>query len=79
MHMDPSLPFEQVALEAGLASCVRSLDQEVTDLEHRAEPSLTSLSQKVSRRELENVKNVKAILNRLIVRVQKVKGVGTHF
>ncbi|KAK9795511.1 hypothetical protein WJX73_001908 [Symbiochloris irregularis] len=75
MHLDPSLTFEQVALEAGLASCVRSIDQEVTDLERRAEPSLSSLSQKVSRRELENVKNVKAVLNRLIARVQKVKGV----
>lgn len=73
--MDVSLPFELVAVEAALSSCCKSLEQEAADLEHRAEPSLVRLSQKVSRKELENVKNYKATLNRLIVRVSKVKSV----
>ena len=78
LQMDVSLPFELAAIEAALASCTKALDQETTDLERRAEPSLVRLSQRVSRRELENVKNYKAILNRLIVRVAKVKKVCTH-
>ena len=73
--MDVTLPFELVAVEAALASCAKNLEMEAADLEHRAEPSLVRLSQKVSRKELENVKNYKAALNRLIVRVSKVKTV----
>ena len=76
LHLDVTLPFELVAVEAALASCAKALDLEAENLERLAEPSLSRLSQKVSRRELENVKNYKAALNRLIVRVSKVKKVG---
>lgn len=76
--MDVTLPFELVAVEAALAASAKTLESDAAELESKAEPSLVRLSQKVSRKELENVKNYKATLNRLIVRVTKVRTVCPH-
>ncbi|KAK9804816.1 hypothetical protein WJX72_007175 [[Myrmecia] bisecta] len=75
MQVDKTLPYELHALEAALFSTVRILDMETTDLEAKAGPSLERLTQKVSNRELEMVRNIKSALNKLIDRVNKVKQV----
>lgn len=67
------LPFELLALEAALSVCCRALDQETNDVEMRVLPALERLSVKVDKRDLEEVRNLKSTLNRILVRVGKVK------
>lgn len=69
------LPVELLVLEAALSACCKGLDQEASDTELHVLPILERLSQKVTRRDLEDIRNHKSTLNRMHVRVSKLKQV----
>ena len=52
MHIDRTLPFELLVLEAVLASGCRSLEHETGDLEAATIPSLERLTVRSSSREI---------------------------
>lgn len=74
-HKLEELPYELLALEAALSVCCRTLDQETSEAETRIGPALERLSQKVNKDDLVEVRNLKSTLNRVLVRVGKVKQV----
>ncbi|XP_048135115.1 magnesium transporter MRS2-3-like [Rhodamnia argentea] len=68
-----TLPFEFVALEACLEAACSSLDDEAKAIEQEANPALDKLISKISTRNLERVRQIKARLVMLTGRVQKIK------
>ena len=64
-----------MALEAALAAVCKALDMEATEVEARVGPALDNLAQKVNKRDLEEVRNLKSRLNRVYARTGKVKQV----
>ena len=72
---DEDLPYELLALEAALSAGCKALDQETNELESKVGPALDRLAHKVDKNDLEEVRACKSMLNRLIVRVGKVKQV----
>ena len=70
------LSYEFQALEVALASVCKALDLETSEVEARIGPALDNLAQKVNKKDLEDVRNLKSRLNRVLTRTGKVKQVG---
>ncbi|EIE21166.1 hypothetical protein COCSUDRAFT_43500 [Coccomyxa subellipsoidea C-169] len=71
--MERRLPFELKVLEAALAETVDEMSTEVSELVDRAMPALDALVQRVSRRELDTVREVKASLQGIFQRTQRLQ------
>lgn len=69
------LPYELMALEVALSAVCKALDLEANEVEARICPALDNLAQKVSKRDLEDIRNLKSRLNRVFARTGKVKQV----
>jgi hypothetical protein len=68
-----ALPFEFRVLDAALDAVCTRLESDVHDVEAAATPALDALTQKVSKRNLEDVKRARGALARLQARVQTVR------
>ena len=73
LSTDLKLPYELRAVEAALHEFTRFLDDELQHLEADSGTALETLSQRVSRHSLENVRGIKSSLNGLYVRVGKAR------
>lgn len=69
------LPYELQALEVALSAVCKALDLETNEVEARICPALDNLAQKVYKRDLDDVRNLKSRLNRVCARAVKVKQV----
>ena len=58
-----------------LAAVCKALDFETSEVEARIGPALDTLAQKVNKKDLEDVRNLKSRLNRVFARTGKVKQV----
>ena len=58
-----------------LAAVCKALDLETSEVESRMGPALDNLAQKVNKKDLEEVRNLKSRLNRVFARTGKVKQV----
>ncbi|KAI3438509.1 hypothetical protein D9Q98_000937 [Chlorella vulgaris] len=70
---DFEAPYELRALEVALATTTNILDREVYELEKQAYPAIDLMATNVSRRVLEDVRQVKQVMGRLISRVKRLK------
>eukprot|EP00891_Asterochloris_glomerata_P007768 jgi/Astpho2/7768/Aster-06062 len=75
-YIDSRLPYELRALETVLAAVAKSLETEAVDLEKCITPALKRLLNKISRKNLDEVRNCKTALNKLMTRIAKIKAVG---
>eukprot|EP00891_Asterochloris_glomerata_P004040 jgi/Astpho2/4040/Aster-01197 len=73
LHVDRTLPFELRALEAALVACIRFLEWAAADVEQQVAPSLDRLAHKISKGDLEVVRQAKARLDGQLARVAGVK------
>ncbi|KAK9803551.1 hypothetical protein WJX73_008351 [Symbiochloris irregularis] len=73
MHLDRHMPYELRALECALAVAVRILSRDCAELDAEARSPLERLTHKVTKIDLQRVRNVKSIMNKLMGRVGRIK------
>ncbi|GMH39163.1 hypothetical protein BSKO_07061 [Bryopsis sp. KO-2023] len=73
LAIDWDLPYELRAFESALSEGVRVLDEQVDNLESTAFPALELLASKVSAKQLEDIREIKHSMNRLLLKVNKLK------
>ncbi|BDA44984.1 Putative magnesium transporter MRS2-G [Coccomyxa sp. Obi] len=71
--LERRLPFEFKVLEAALEEIVNEMSTEVSELVERGLPALDALVSRVSRRELETVRDVKASMQGILQRAQRLQ------